>query len=374
MSGIYIHIPFCKQACHYCDFHFSTSLKNIDDLVDTMCLELHKKKDFNGINDKIETIYFGGGTPSILNKKQLEKILNTIHKNYTIDLKELSLEANPDDINKEKIKDWLSLGIERLSVGIQTFDSATLKFLNRCHNEEEAIRSVQLCKELGIENLNLDLIFGIPESDDNLFRHDLKKIIDLNPNHVSTYCLTIEEKTVFGKQHKKGILKSFPDENASSQYLEICETLISKGFDHYEISNFGKPGFYSKHNLSYWQNKTFIGVGPSAHSYDGKNRYINISSNAKYIYKISNDLDFFETEALGPENIYNEQILTKLRTMWGIDLEKIKNDFGQDQLNKLHKLATKWIISNDLVLEENKLVLTKKGKLFADSICGDLFI
>lgn len=339
-----------------------------------MCLELHKKKDFNGINDKIETIYFGGGTPSILNKKQLEKILNTIHKNYTIDLKELSLEANPDDINKEKIKDWLSLGIERLSVGIQTFDSATLKFLNRCHNEEEAIRSVQLCKELGIENLNLDLIFGIPESDDNLFRHDLKKIIDLNPNHVSTYCLTIEEKTVFGKQHKKGILKSFPDENASSQYLEICETLISKGFDHYEISNFGKPGFYSKHNLSYWQNKTFIGVGPSAHSYDGKNRYINISSNAKYIYKISNDLDFFETEALGPENIYNEQILTKLRTMWGIDLEKIKNDFGQDQLNKLHKLATKWIISNDLVLEENKLVLTKKGKLFADSICGDLFI
>jgi oxygen-independent coproporphyrinogen III oxidase len=372
MSGIYIHIPYCKQACHYCDFHFSTNTNNASEMLEAMCKELVVKKDFLD-NSLIETIYFGGGTPSFVTSKFLEKIIATIEKNYTLDLKEITLEANPDDVSKEKLKDWQQIGFNRLSIGIQSFDSEVLNYMNRCHNGKDAERAVKTAQDIGFDNLNLDLIFGTPNFNPEISLKDLEKIIELEPKHIATYCMTIEEKTVFGKKYSKGELIPFPDEDASALYQKICDRLLYKGFDHYEISNFSVPNYHSKHNLSYWEDKKFIGIGPSAHSFDGEKRYVNTNNNQKYIHQLSNGLLFFETETLSPENKINEFIMTKLRTKWGINHKKFIALFGLSAHDKLLELGEKWAKEEHLIIDKEKIVLSKSGKLFADSICEDLF-
>lgn len=341
-------------------------------MINSICNELI----FKSLTEKkqlIETIYFGGGTPSVLEIGLLSKILNTIHNNYKVSNPEITFECNPDDLNDKKLRDLKSIGVNRLSIGIQSFNDNALKYMNRCHTGQEAEYSVKLAQDLDFENINLDLIFGIPSFEKEILYTDLDKIITLRPKHISTYCMTIEEKTVFGSQLKKRLLSPCPDETSSQLYNDICTRLTVEGFDHYEISNFGKPNFYSKHNLSYWQNKSFIGVGPSAHSFDGEKRYINIANNSKYIQLISDKKDHFEIEELSLENRANEFILTKLRTLWGIDLKEFSNKFGSDWTNELEINAQKWIKSNDMINIDEHLTLSQKGKLLADSICADLF-
>ncbi len=372
MSGIYIHIPYCKQACHYCDFHFSTNTQNASEMVDAMCNEIKIKKDF--LDGKpVETIYFGGGTPSLLPVSLIEKLLNELAKVHPLDLKEVTLEANPDDVSKEKLKDWKALGFDRLSIGIQSFDAEALRYMNRCHDEKEAERSVKTAQDFGFENLNLDLIFGIPTIAPETSLHDLEKIIALNPYHIASYCMTIEEKTVFGNKYSKGDLIPVSENEACDLYQIIANRLSEVGFDHYEISNFGLPNYYAKHNLSYWEDKKYIGLGPSAHSYDGLSRYINTRNNQKYIHQITTGLSFFETEKLSPENMINEHIMTKLRTMWGIDIKNFIALFGINAYEKLLNSGEKWINEAYLSIDSQKIIVNKKGKLLVDSICQDLF-
>lgn len=374
MAGIYIHIPFCKQACFYCDFHFSTSFKSKSELVESICKEIELRELYFGKEELIETIYFGGGTPSVLEKTELEKILLKIHKTWKAStLTEICLEANPDDITIEKLKEWKDLGINRLSIGIQSFDDQVLKFMNRCHTASDALKSVAAAKEFGFENLNLDLIFGVPNSTYISFETDLSSLISLQPNHISTYCLTVEPQTVFGKRLKKGNLTLLADETANRQYAQICQSLENNNYEQYEISNFSKPQQYSKHNLAYWQNKKFLGLGPSAHSYDGEKRYFNPSSNIKYIKSLKQNKLCYETEHLSLENQMNEYILTKLRTKWGIDTIEFQNRFGKLNCLQLKTKIDFWIGTKDLKSEGNTIILNAEGKLIADSICENLF-
>jgi oxygen-independent coproporphyrinogen III oxidase len=341
-------------------------------MVDSICKELVIKSLIKN-KQSIETIYFGGGTPSVLSNDSLIKIINTINNNFQVTNPEITIECNPDDLNSERLKHLKSIGFNRLSIGIQSFNDNALKFMNRCHTGKEAEFSVKSAQDMGFENINLDLIFGIPSFDKEVLYTDLEKIISLTPKHISTYCMTIEEKTVFGSQFKKGLLSPCSDDISSQLYNDISARLTAEGFDHYEISNFGKPNYYSKHNLSYWQDKVFIGVGPSAHSFDGEKRFINVANNTKYIQLISNNKEYFEIEELSTENKANEYIMTKLRTMWGIDLVEFNKKFKSDWTKDLELNAQKWINSNDMINIDNHLLLSQQGKLLADSICADLF-
>lgn len=373
MAGIYIHVPFCKKACHYCDFHFSTNLKTKSELLYSILKEIENRKEFFNENDTISTIYFGGGTPSILSSKELDEILTHLRIHFNIRTVEITLEANPDDIDLEKLKAWKAIGINRLSIGVQSFNDNTLKFMNRCHTGTEAIESIELAKKVGFENLNLDLIFGIPKTDNSIFLSDLETITKLQPNHISTYCLTIEPDTVFGRRLEKGKLQPIEDDFSNEQYNFLCQYLKDYGYDQYEISNFSKPGAHSKHNLAYWQNKKFLGLGPSAHSYDGNHRFINVSSNSKYINQLKNHQPFFEIETLTNESKMNEYVLTKIRTKWGINLDDIKNMFSEETKAHIIRKAQPWIQTGHLISQDKSLILSQEGKLLADSICESLF-
>lgn len=276
MAGIYIHIPFCKQACYYCDFHFSTNQSLKEELIHAISLELSYQKDYLQ-GERIETIYFGGGTPSLLTKRELDVIFNSIYKHYSvIPLPEITLEANPDDLDKEKTITLKETRINRISLGIQSFDDVVLKFLNRAHTGAEAIACVSLLREHEISNLSIDLIHSIPGQDDEILKRNLEKVITLAPQHVSVYSLTIEEKTVFGKWSLRGQLKAVEETQSAGQFELVMDTLTGSSYQHYEISNFCLPGLASKHNTSYWQQKKYLGVGPSAHSFDLESRQFNV--------------------------------------------------------------------------------------------------
>jgi oxygen-independent coproporphyrinogen-3 oxidase len=374
MAGIYIHIPFCKQACYYCDFHFSTNQQARKELVAAILKEIAQQKNYlNG--EIIKTIYFGGGTPSLLQADELSVILDSIRSTQKIlDSPEITLEANPDDLSVPKLREISRAGINRLSIGIQSFHSNLLTFLNRAHDGASAISSFQNARDVGFKNISIDLIYAIPGESELQWEEDIRNAIALQPDHLSCYSLTIEPKTVFGKWSAAGKLKATEDEVASRHLETLMRELENAGYEHYEISNFAKPGFQSKHNSSYWKQEKYLGVGPSAHSYDGHSRQFNISNNALYTKSIHQGTIPFEKEDLTPSDKINEYILTTLRTHWGTDLQKLLTTYGYDLKKENADYLSSVFKNGFATLNADVLLLTRKGKLLADKISSDLFV
>ncbi|MFC0780851.1 radical SAM family heme chaperone HemW [Flavobacterium sp. HJSW_4] len=375
MSGIYIHIPFCKQACHYCDFHFSTSMKKKDDMVLALAKEIGMRKPFDSSQDDniIETIYFGGGTPSVLSNEEINFLISEVYKNYkVVENPEITLEANPDDLSAERILELSKSPINRLSIGIQSFYEDDLKMMNRAHNSAEAKKCLEEATKY-FHNISLDLIYGIPGMSDEMWRQNIQTALDFGIPHISSYALTVEPKTALSKLIQTGKIAEPQDEVASNHFMILVEMLQNNGFIHYELSNFGKENYFSKNNSAYWLGKKYIGIGPSAHSYDGKKRGWNIANNSLYIKAIQNNELPIETEILTISDRYNEYIMTGLRTIWGVSLERIEKEFGLDYLNYLQKQAQKFLNDDLLSIENNILKPTPKGKFLTDGIASDLF-
>lgn len=373
MSGIYIHIPFCKQACHYCDFHFSTAMKKKDEMVLALAKEIAmRKKEFK--NDMVETIYFGGGTPSILAIEDLRLLIDEVYKNYTVvENPEITVEANPDDLDNETIRQLANSSINRLSIGIQSFFEDDLKLMNRAHNAEEAKKCLEEATK-HFDNISLDLIYGIPGMSNEKWMQNIETALSFGIPHISSYALTVEPKTALHSFIQKGIIP-VPDDEAAQEHFEmLVEKLEEAGFIHYELSNFGKENYFSKNNSSYWLGKKYIGIGPSAHSYDGEKRGWNVSNNTLYIKSIQEGKLPIETETLSKTDRYNEYVMTGLRTIWGISFERILTEFGQTYLDYLNQQAAKYIEDHLLFVDENVLRTTRKGKFLSDGIASDLFL
>ena len=401
MSGIYIHIPFCKQACHYCNFHFSTSLRYKNELLAALLKETELQKGYftsppdpsppeaeRGVGEPnvIETIYFGGGTPSILDSGDLILVINKIRETFhVLDTAEITLEANPDDIDEEKLIGWKEIGINRLSIGIQSFFEEDLQWMNRAHSSEQAVGSLQSATRQ-FDNITIDLIYGHPLLTNEKWKQNVEKVIALNIPHISCYALTVEPKTPLDKMIRDKKRENVQQEKQAEQFLLLMQWLEEAGYDHYEISNFAKPGFRSKHNSSYWQGKKYLGLGPSAHSFDGVSRQWNIPNNNVYIESLSKNEIPFERETLTETQKLNEYIMTSLRTAEGLDLGTVSS--RQSAAGSLLPIAIgkavgsqellmksqKFIRQGKMIKENNFLKLTKEGKLFADGIAAELFI
>ncbi len=374
MAGIYLHIPYCKKACHYCNFHFSTSLQTKNEFVPALLKEIELRKNFLH-QEKIETIYFGGGTPSLLEFVELKAILEKIRENFDVTPgAEFTLEANPDDITAEKIKEWVSLGINRLSIGIQSFYEEDLLWMNRAHNAKQAEDCIRIAQQEGIFNLTIDLIYGTPGLTNEKWIANLKKVKQLGVQHVSCYALTVEPKTALDLMIRKGKKEDVVPETQAEQFMMLMEWAAENGFEHYEISNFAKPGFRSRHNSAYWSGAKYLGLGPSAHSFDGKSRQWNVSNNALYIKSIEGGVLPIEEEQLTETQQLNEYIMTSLRTIEGLNLELIREKFGVQLSEQVHKESERYLSTGKLQLVDEKLVLTREGKLFTDGIAADLFV
>ncbi|MBO0331290.1 radical SAM family heme chaperone HemW [[Muricauda] lutisoli] len=372
MSGIYIHIPFCKQACHYCDFHFSTQMGKKEAMVNAIAKELDLRK--SEVDDEVETIYFGGGTPSVLSNAEIERLTQTVYDNYkVIDNPEITLEANPDDLTRNRIVQLSKSPINRLSIGIQSFFEEDLKLMNRAHNASEAEQCIQEAIRY-FDNITIDLIYGIPGMDNARWKANVQKALDFGLPHISSYALTVEPRTALKKFIEKGLVPDVDDEQAQEQFHILVDMLEAEGFVNYEISNFGKPGFFSQNNTAYWLGKRYLGVGPSAHSFDGKHRSWNIRNNPTYIKKIEAGVLPMETEALSTTDRYNEYVMTGLRTIWGVDLDRIASEFGKNYQMYINQQSSKFLEQGLLLIEDGKLLATKKGKFLADGIASDLFM
>lgn len=375
--GIYIHIPFCKQACHYCNYHFSTSLKKKGDLIDAICEELRLRK--NELKGTVGTIYFGGGTPSLLSSEELQQIFDAIHTNYTIsEDPEITLEANPDDIISARaqartiFEDFKTLGINRLSIGVQSFFEEDLKLMNRAHNASEALESIKTAKTY-FENITIDLIYGIPGMSNERWVENLKIALELEVPHLSCYVLTVEPKTALKKFIEQGKVAPIDDEVAQAHHEILLEVTENAGYDNYEFSNFGKPGFRSQNNTAYWEGKSYLGIGPSAHSFDGKNRSWNVENNTKYIKGILAGELPSEKEELSKVDQYNEYIMIGLRTEKGVTLNKIEDDFGKEFLDYLMEQAAEPLKNELLIIEDQTLKVSKKARFLSDGLASDLF-
>lgn len=368
MAGIYIHIPFCRQACHYCNFHFATSLRYKNDFVAALLKEITLQKDYLE-GEMVDTIYFGGGTPSLLEAEEVGNIIDEITKHLTVsNTAELTLEANPDDIKIEKLADWKSAGINRLSIGIQSFFEEDLQWMNRAHNSQQATDNLQLARE-HFDNITIDLIYGTPQLTNEKWKFNVKKTIELNIPHLSCYALTVEPKTPLYKMIEQHKSENVNPEKQSEQFLLLMEWMDVAGYEHYEISNFAKPGWRSRHNSSYWQGKKYLGLGPSAHSFNGASRQWNIANNKFYIDSILQSKLPFEIEQLTSTQKLNEYIMTSLRTAEGLRLEII----DEESRKEIEASAKKFISSRLMIRREDALVLTREGKLLADGIAADLF-
>lgn len=373
MSGIYIHIPFCKQACHYCDFHFSTSMGKKEAMVSALQKELVLRRD-EFKYELIETLYFGGGTPSVLSLGELQSLIDTVCENYQVsNAPEITLEANPDDLSMEKLKALAESPVNRLSIGIQSFFEKDLKLMNRAHNAKEAEDCIVQAKKY-FGNISIDLIYGIPDMSNARWKQNIDKALALETPHISSYALTVEPNTALASFIKKGIVKNVDDAVAQAHFHILSETLEASGFENYEISNFGKPGYFSRNNTAYWQQKKYIGIGPSAHSYDGKRRGWNINNNPKYLKAIENGELPMETEILSTTDKYNEYVMTGLRTIWGVSLDRIASEYGKKYREYLLKQAEKYMEEHLLYLDGEILMTTKKGRFLADGIASDLFM
>jgi len=373
MSGIYIHIPFCKQACHYCDFHFSTSLKKKDEMVLALAKEIEmRKSEFQ--DEVVETIYFGGGTPSILEISDLKLLIDTVYSNYkVVENPEITVEANPDDLSKERIIELSNNKINRLSIGIQSFFEDDLKMMNRAHNSAEAKECLEFATQY-FDNISVDLIYGIPNMSNEKWLKNIETALSFNIPHISSYALTVEPKTALHSFIQKGIIPQPDDEVAQEHFQILVDKLAENDFIHYELSNFGKKNYFSKNNSSYWLGKKYIGIGPSAHSYDGEKRSWNVSNNTLYLKSIQENKLPSETEILSKTDRYNEYVMTGLRTIWGISLDRIETEFGKTYLDYLNHQAAKYIEDHLLFVDENVLRTTKKGKFLSDGIASDLFL
>ncbi|MCK8492864.1 radical SAM family heme chaperone HemW [Spirosoma sp. RP8] len=375
---LYLHIPFCKQACHYCDFHFSTNLSQKSALVEAICAEIKLQKEYLS-SKTLQTVYFGGGTPSLLTEAELARIFETIHNEFSVSpTAEITLEANPDDLQDQKLQ-VLRRYVNRLSIGLQTFDEPTLRWMNRAHTAAEAETCVWRAREAGFENMSVDLIYGIPDPTTTdqpatLWQTDLQKMLTLDVPHLSAYALTIEPDTAFGRWKQKGKLPAVDENLAAEQFEELTKVLTTAGYEHYEISNFAKPGQYARHNTAYWQRKPYLGVGPSAHSYTGFSRQYNIANNARYVTALQKGEVPATVETLTIADQVNEYLLTGLRTKWGCSLTELSTllggDFSQTQSSDLAAMyASGW-----LVRDNDQLRLTEAGKLFADRVAASLFV
>ena len=374
MAGIYLHIPFCKQACHYCDFHFSTNTGIRDELIRAMGEEILLQQNYLS-GEIIETIYFGGGTPSILNAGELEYLLQKILGTHKISPgPEITLEANPDDLSIGKLTAFKSAGINRLSIGIQSFDDEVLRYLNRVHSSETATRSVERAREAGFDNLSIDLIYAIPGVTNEAWRKNIEKAVAQKPQHISAYSLTIEEKTAFGNWLKRGELTPVQEHTAAEQVELLVTLLAASGYAQYEISNFSLPGYESRHNRGYWQGKKYLGIGPSAHSFDQDSRQHNVANNHLYVRAIREGKAPAAQEILTKEDQINEYILTALRTSAGCDLDLLKSNFGYDVLTLHGRYLEELKNQNLIVLNDKRLTLTQTGRLLADKISSDLFL
>lgn len=373
MAGIYIHIPFCKQACHYCDFHFSTSMKKKDEMVLALTKELTVRKN-ESVNENVETIYFGGGTPSVLSLQEINSLIDTVYQNYNVsENPEITLEANPDDLSIEQIRELAKTKVNRLSIGIQSFFEDDLKMMNRAHNAEEAKKCLAEAIKY-FDNISVDLIYGIPGMSNEKWIENIEMALSFGIPHISSYALTVEPKTALKKLILAGKIAEPKDEVAQEHFEILVDKLQSNGFVHYELSNFGKPGCFSKNNSAYWLGKKYIGIGPSAHSYDGISRSWNIANNSLYLQAIEKGDLPNEVEVLSITDRYNEYIMTGLRTIWGVSFQKVLNDFGQEYLDYLHRQARKFIEDGLLAIEGDILRTTSKGKFLADGIASDLFL
>lgn len=372
MSGIYIHIPFCKQACHYCDFHFSTTLKHQQQLVDALCLELESRK--RELTEPIQTVYFGGGTPSLLTALQLHQILNTVYKNYSLaqDL-ECTLEANPDDISQEILIGFKKAGINRISLGIQSFFEDDLQFINRAHSATEAKQALEGCLE-EFENVSIDLIYGVPGMNLEKWVKNLALAFKYKVPHLSCYALTVEPGTALAQFIKKGKVAPVSEQLAAEHYNYLLQKTREQEYTNYEFSNFGKRGYWSKNNMAYWQGKPYLGIGPGAHSYSGKTRSWNLPNNPKYIKSWEQGQRLFQSETLSKDDQFNEYLMTGLRTIWGVSLDKITQEFGTEYakyiLEQLDTLAN----PNAVEVAENVLTVAPKAKFLTDGIAAHLFM
>ncbi|WP_242926183.1 radical SAM family heme chaperone HemW [Pontibacter vulgaris] len=374
MAGIYLHIPFCKQACHYCDFHFSTSMGHKSATIDAIARELELRKEYLQ-GQTIETIYFGGGTPSLLTQPELELLLQTIRSLFIVaDNAEITLEANPDDLSPEKLQELKAAGINRLSIGLQSFHEPHLRMMNRAHNATESLQCVKDAQAAGFDNITVDLIYGIPAPDHSIWLNDLKTLFSLNVQHVSCYALTIEPDTALGRWSKKGKFIPSEDDFTAQQFEILLEQMAQHGFVQYEISNFCKPGFESKHNSNYWRGVHYLGVGPSAHSFNGNSRQYNVANNRKYTEAISQNSIPAEIENLTLADQANDYLLTTLRTIWGCDLTQLRDKYNYD-VQATHNLYLQELQQKELAsIKADVLYLTDKGKLLADQITLDLFV
>ncbi|WP_409025008.1 radical SAM family heme chaperone HemW [Flavobacterium sp.] len=371
-GAIYIHIPFCKQACHYCDFHFSTSMKKKDEMVLALSKEIQMRgREFE--NEVVETIYFGGGTPSRLTIADLRLQIDSIYKNYRVAQNpEITLEANPDDLSEDYLIELSKIGINRLSIGIQSFFEDDLTMMNRAHSSTEARKCLEIATKY-FDNISLDLIYGIPAMSNERWKQNIETALSFGIPHISSYALTVEPKTALSKLIQTGKIAKPNDDLAQEHFQILVETLEENRFIHYELSNFGKENYFSKNNSAYWLGKKYLGIGPSAHSYDGISRSWNFSNNTIYLKALDENKLPSETEILSKTDRYNEYIMTGLRTIWGVSLDRIADEFGNEYLEYLQTQAKKYLVDNLLFIEGTVLKATKKGKFLTDGIASDLF-
>lgn len=372
MAGIYIHIPFCAQKCYYCDFYSNTLIGYKDALLEAIAMEIAlRKSELSG--KKINTIYFGGGTPSMLKRIDFEKLLGSLQSQFNIDkAAEITLEANPEDLSLAYLKQLKSIGINRLSIGIQSLNDDVLKFLNRRHSAEKALQAVLYSREAGFENLSVDLIYGIPGQEVKSFESDLKVLLSLNIQHLSAYHLSIEQGTVFGKRYSKGKLSEIDDSESQKFYKSLCLITQEKKFEHYEISNFSLPGFRSKHNTSYWNSTSYLGLGPSAHSYINNRRCWNLSSTRDYIDKLKKGIQFYECEDIDIQTAYNEYLMTRLRTIDGVSCDEIQARFGEKYSLLFLAAIEKTPVSKYIIPSSGKYIIDPEYWLISNRILVDL--
>ncbi|MBK8429145.1 MAG: radical SAM family heme chaperone HemW [Lewinellaceae bacterium] len=374
MPGIYLHIPFCKQACHYCNFHFSTSLRQKDAMVTAILTELELRRDYLN-NAEISSVYFGGGTPSLLDTKDLERIFETIHRLYQVDAAaEITLEANPDDLSAEKLRDLRQYTpVNRLSIGIQSFSDADLRWMNRAHHAQHARQCLDDALHAGFHDLTIDLIYGAPTTSDAQWQENLAIAFAYGIPHLSCYCLTVEEGTALGTFVRRGQQPPVEEEKAARQLEYLMQATEEQGFDHYEISNFARPGHYARHNSSYWRGEHYLGAGPSAHSFDGVSRQWNIANNALYIKDLNEQKVPSEREVLSPTQRFNEYIMTALRTIWGVEPEKLEA-LGYGYTAYFEQAVQPYLAAGTVEQYGPVYRLTRAGKLLADRIAMELFL
>jgi len=378
MAGIYLHIPFCRQACHYCNFHFSTSLQRKNDFIAALLREITERKDYIGV-ERVETVYFGGGTPSVLEAGELDQIMEAIHATFPVAPDaEITLEANPDDFDFDfdhrGPQAWKRAGINRLSIGVQSFFDEDLRWMNRAHDAGQALRAIRMAQEKGLDNISIDLIYGTPTLPDDRWQQNVEQAIALQIPHLSCYALTVEPRTALDTMIRRHQLTDVSPDDQARQFLLLMDWLMDAGYEHYEISNFARPGHRSRHNSSYWKGATYLGLGPSAHSYNGTVRSWNVANNALYIARAAGGSGpWGEQEILTPIQQLNEYIMISLRTMEGCDLGQVAARFGEATARRLADSASRYVREGKIGMNDNYLVLTREGKLLADGIAADLF-